>query len=68
MNSCGIAVDSQSRIYLSDEDSINVYTNAGETVSSVTGLGGIDAFALDKANNLYVLSDDKVIKRPALAN
>lgn len=66
MNSCGIELDNQSRIYISDENSINIYTNNGELVSTVPDLGGIDAFALDGQNNIYVLADDKVIKRPAV--
>jgi sugar lactone lactonase YvrE/DNA-directed RNA polymerase subunit RPC12/RpoP len=66
MNSCGIDLDNQSRIYISDESSINIYTNSGEPVSTVPDLGGIDAFALDKENNIYVLADDKVIKRSAV--
>jgi hypothetical protein len=66
MNSCGIAVDNQSRIYISDDDSIIVYNTAGEAVSTIPGLRGIDAFALDKQNFVYVLIDDKVIKRPAI--
>lgn len=66
MNSCGIAVDNQSRVYISDEDQLKIYTSSGETVSTVTGLKNVNAFALDKANNIYVLADDKVIKRPAI--
>ncbi len=68
MNSCGIALDNQSRIYISDEDQLKIYTNSGELVSTVPNLGNMDAFALDKQNNIYVLSDDKVIKRPAITN
>ncbi|MEP6904014.1 MAG: hypothetical protein ABJA66_19990 [Actinomycetota bacterium] len=66
MNSCGIEVDNQSRIYVSDQETIKIYTNNGELVSTVSDLGGINAFALDKQNNIYVLHDDKVIKRPAI--
>jgi hypothetical protein len=66
MNSCGIALDNQSRIYISDEEQLKIYTNNGELVSTVSDLGRMDAFALDKENNIYVLSDDKVIKRPAI--
>ena len=66
MNSCGIEIDNQSRVYVSANDSVNVYSNTGEPISTVTGLRGIDAFALDKQNNIYILSDDKVIKRPAI--
>ena len=66
MNSCGIVVDNQSRIYISDDSSIIVYNTAGEAVSTVLGLRGIDAFALDKENYVYVLLDDRVVKRPAI--
>ncbi|HLM62391.1 MAG TPA: hypothetical protein VK308_16435 [Pyrinomonadaceae bacterium] len=66
MNSCGIAIDNQSRIYISDNDLIDVYSNNGELKAGIYGLRGIDAFALDKQNNVYVLMDDKVIKRPAV--
>jgi len=66
MNSCGIEVDNQSRLYLSDNDSIIIYSNTGETVSTVYAGRSIDAFALDKQNSIYILTDDKVIKRPAI--
>jgi hypothetical protein len=65
MNSCGIALDNQSRIYISDEDAVKIYTNHGKLLATVSDLGNMDAFALDKENNIYVLSDDKVVKRPA---
>lgn len=66
MNSCGIEVDNQSRIYISDNNLINVFSNLGEQVSTISNLPRIDAFALDRQNNIYILSDDKVIKRPAI--
>jgi len=66
MNSCGIAVDNQSRVYISDNDSIKIYSNTGEQVSTVSNLPRADAFALDRQNNIYILSDDKVIKRAAV--
>ncbi len=66
MKSCGIEVDNQSRIYISDENSIIVYTNIGEQVSIISDLRGIDSFTLDKQNNIYVLSNDKVFKRSAV--
>lgn len=66
MNSVGIETDDQSRLYLSNSDLINVYSNTGEQVSTVADVGVIDAFALDRQNNIYILTDDKVIKRPAL--
>lgn len=66
MNSCGIAIDNQSRIYVSDGNNIKIYKNNGEMVTSIVGAGHINAFALDKANNVYLLRDDKVSKRPAI--
>lgn len=66
MNSCGIAVDNQSRIYISESSVINVYKNNGEMVSAVTGLDAVNAFALDKDNNIYAVSGDRVIKRPPI--
>jgi hypothetical protein len=66
MNSCGIEIDNQSRIYVSDQSSINVYSNSGAPLSLVPNLRGIDSFALDQQNNIYVLSDDGVFKRPAV--
>lgn len=66
MNSCGIEVDNQSRIYISNQSSINAYDNAGKLVSSISGLKGVNAFALDKQNNIYILHDDTIIKRPAM--
>jgi hypothetical protein len=66
MNSVGIAVDNQSRVYISDDDSIIVYNAAGEAVGTILGLRGIAAFALDKENFVYVLINDRVIKRPAI--
>lgn len=66
MNSCGIAVDNQSRLYISDDDRLKIYTSSGETVSTVSDFGDIEAFALDRENNIYVLSGDKVFKRPAI--
>lgn len=66
MNSCGIEVDSKSRIYISDNDSINIYSNTGENLANVFGVSSINAFALDKQGGIYILKDDKVIKRPAI--
>jgi hypothetical protein len=65
-NSCDIEVDNQSRIYITNQDSINVYTNNGQPVSTISDLKGVDAFALDKQNNVFILNDNKVIKRPAI--
>jgi hypothetical protein len=66
MNSCGIEIDNQSRIYVSDQNSIKVYSSSGDPISLVPNLSGIDSFALDKQNNVYVLSGDGVFKRPAI--
>ena len=66
MNSCGIEVDSQGRIYLSGNASIQVYSNTGENVSAISGLADVNAFALDKDNNVYAIALNQVIKRPAI--
>ncbi len=66
MNSCGIGVDNQGRVYVSDSSNINAYNDRGEPAGNVSGTGRATAFALDKSNNVYVLVDDKVIKRPAI--
>ena len=66
MNSCGIEVDNQSRIYISENKSISIYSNNGESLASIDNLYGVDAFALDKQNNVYVLNDDRVVKRAAV--
>jgi hypothetical protein len=65
MNSCGIAVDNQSRIYVSGKDLINVYSNTGEQVATVPNVGSIESFTLDKQNNIYFVGDNLVFKRPA---
>ena len=66
MDSCGIAVDNQSRIYISDHGSISVYTDRGELVSTIGDLNQINAFALDKSNNVYAVLGNVVVKRPAI--
>ncbi len=66
MNSCGIAVDNQSRVYVSDKDSINVYSNTGAQLATVPDVSGIESFALDKQNNVYFISGDRVFKRAAV--
>ena len=66
MNSVGIETDNQSRIYITEKDNIAVYSNTGEPLAAVYDLPGIDAFALDKKNNVYILNDDRVIKRAAV--
>jgi hypothetical protein len=64
--SCGIEVDNQSRVYVSRRDEINAYSNSGELLATAAGFGFIESFALDKENNIYVLSGDKVVKRRAI--
>jgi len=66
ISSCGIEVDNQSRIYVTEGDSISIYSNTGQLLNSAPGLSGANAFALDKDNNIYVLTQDKVVKRPAI--
>jgi hypothetical protein len=66
MQSCGIAVDNQSRIYVSNGAGIETYSKNGEALSGIDGLGDIRAFALDKDNNTYFLQKDTVIKRAAI--
>ncbi len=65
MNSVGIAVDNQSRIYVSNNDSVEIYSDTGEQLSAFFFSGDVDAFALDKENNIYILSKDKLLKRKA---
>jgi hypothetical protein len=68
MKSCGIEVDNQSRIYITDGgDLMNIYTNTGQLVNTIPGVSGVNAFALDKDNNVYVLLKDKVVKRAAIS-
>ena len=66
LHSCGIEVDDQSRVYISNRYSIEAYSNQGETVSVIPDIGLVNAFALDKENNVYALVDNKVIKRSAV--
>jgi len=66
MESCGIATDNQGRVYISNRDSINAYTNMGEAAGSIFDLKSIQAFTLDKENNVYAVLDDQVVKRPSL--
>ena len=66
MDSCGIETDNQSRIYISERNGILVYSNTGESLGAVTNLPGVNAFALDKENNIYVVHDDLIVKRAAV--
>ena len=66
MKSCGIETDSQGRIYISDAVNINIYKNNGDLAGSILGGGQITAFALDKENNVYLLREDKVVKKAAI--
>jgi hypothetical protein len=36
-------------------------------VNTIPGVSGVNAFALDKDNNVYVLLKDKVVKRAAIS-
>jgi hypothetical protein len=64
MSSCGIAVDNQSRVYVSGPSGLEVYTNTGQAAGGIADLANLNAFALDKDNNVYALIDDTVVKRP----
>ncbi len=66
MNSCGIAVDTKGNLYISDGANIQIYTNNGQPVATIPAVGHETAFALDSSNNVYVLADDRVIKRAAV--
>lgn len=66
MASCGIAVDNQSRVYITGPNSINIYSNTGQPVTAIAGLDRVAAFALDKENNVYAVVDNTVVKRPAV--
>lgn len=66
MTSVGIETDNQSRIYVSNEDAIEIYSNEGEQLSTISGLKRLNAFALDQQNNIYVLIDDRVVKRAGI--
>lgn len=67
MDSCGIEVDDQSRIYISNgRDTLQVYSNKGEAVNSISGLTSLNAFALDSKNDVYAVLDDVVVKRAGI--
>lgn len=66
MNSVGIAVDNKSRIYVSNQNLIEIYSRDGDQIPAVPDVRGIDAFALDRQNNIYILNDDYVTKRAAI--
>ena len=65
MDSVGIETDNQSRIYISNKDAIEIYSADGDLISTVPGFQRLGAFALDKQNNIYILGDDKIVKRAA---
>ena len=65
-DSCGIEVDNQSRIYVSNGSTINIYTSNGDLINSLGLDSHIAAFTLDAANNMYVVRDDIVTRRPAI--
>lgn len=66
MNSCGISVDNQSRVYISGNESISIYSNFGEQVSVIPDLKRVDAFTLDNQNDVYIVADNKVFKRKGI--
>ncbi len=66
MDSVGIETDNQSRIYISRNDALEIYSGEGELLSTVSDFKRLGAFALDKQNNIYVLGDDRVVKRAAV--
>ncbi len=66
MNSVGIAVDNQSRVYISETGNIKIYSKDGKPLSTIPDLTGINAFALDKQNSIYIVLADRVIKRAAV--
>lgn len=64
--SVGIETDNQSRVYISTRDAIEIYSNEGEKLSTVSNLSRLDAFALDDQNNIYILGGDRVVKRAGI--
>ncbi|MEP6947066.1 MAG: hypothetical protein ABJA02_14190 [Acidobacteriota bacterium] len=65
MDSVDIATDNQSRLYVSDGGALNIYTNTGEQVNSITDANSISAFALDHTNHIYLVANEYVRKLPA---
>ncbi len=65
INSCGIAVNSKGRIYVSEGAMINIYSNTGEQLDVISGLGNVTSFALDQDDYVYVLSNNTIVKRSA---
>ncbi|HMF55696.1 MAG TPA: 6-bladed beta-propeller [Pyrinomonadaceae bacterium] len=59
-----IAVDNQSRIYVSDSSSyeIQIFAADGRLLKTIKAPHSVDAMAFDAANNLFVLSRNKVSK------
>lgn len=58
-----IAVDNQSRVYIAtSHDGVRVYNNNGNEIKTVAASPWLTSFALDRENNLYVLTNEKVIK------
>ncbi len=64
MASVDIAADNQSRLYITDGGALNIYTNTGEIVSTVTDSNMIDAFTLDRSNNIYLVAKEHIRKLP----
>lgn len=65
-HSVGIALDSQSRVYVSDRTTVSLHTKDGNPLGAATTVKGIRAFALDRQNNLYIVHENRVIKRAAI--
>lgn len=64
-NSDGIAVDGQDRLYISEREAVAIISaKDGTRLGSFPDFGSIRSFALDKQNNIYVVtSDSRIIKR-----
>lgn len=65
-DSVGVAVDGQSRIYVSESSRIEVYSKDGNAVGAVSDLPSINAFALDRQNNVYAVLENRIVKRAAV--
>lgn len=64
MSSVDIAADNQSRIYVTDGGAVNIYTKTGDFLSAVTDANKIDAFTLDRSNNIYLVAKEHIRKLP----
>lgn len=64
MDSVGIETDSQSRVYVTRRGAIEASNLDGSSFGVVDGFSTINAFALDAADNIYVIDKDRIVKRP----